>query len=141
MAKNDIKKPDLKMNVNLSPEAERYFRQFPDKLQKARRECVEAAGMIWSDETKDVTRREDHIDTGLYINSIGYRSDPAKPSDPEWDLTQNKDVTELVVGTGSSVTYAAALEKRYGLMAKGLDASTNRIRANMWRIVRRNIDL
>ena len=134
-----VKKPDMKINVTLSREAEIYFARFPDKLQKARRECVEAAGMIWSDETKDITTRENHIDTSLYVNSIGYKSDPAKPSDPEWDLKHNEDETELIVGTGSSVDYAAALEKRYGLMARGLDASTNRIDKIVPKIVQRNV--
>ena len=132
-----VKKPDMKINVTLSREAEIYFKSFPDKLQKARAECVEAAGMIWSDETKSITRHDNHIDTGLYINSIGYST--GSPSDPEWDLKNNKDETELIVGTGSSVTYAAALEKRYGLMARGLDASTNRIDKIVPKIVQRNV--
>lgn len=130
---------NLKFNVNLSPEAEAYFRKFPDKLKKARKECVERAGMIWSDETKEITTQENHIDTGLYVNSIGYST--GTPSDPKWDLSETNKGTKLTVGVGSRVDYAIHLEKRYNLMARGLDRSKDRIRANMWRAVKRNLEL
>ena len=130
---------NMTFRINLSPAAQSYFATFPAKLKKARREAVEVAGMVWSDETKAITREEDHIDTSLYINSIGYST--GSPSDPKWDLSEGSDKTKLTVGVGSSVHYAEHLEKRYNLMARGLDRAKSRIGDQVANAVRRNLDL
>ena len=64
MAKKDGMKFDIKISQDLYEWAD------PDKLREAREAAVTAAGMVWADETKELTRRENHIDTSLYVNSI-----------------------------------------------------------------------
>lgn len=132
-------KEDVRFEVELDKRAIDFFNRFPAKMEKAKREIVEANGMIWADETKAITRAEDHIDTGLYINSIGYST--GSPSDPQWDISKRGAVTQLVAGTGSSVTYAGALEKRYALMARGLDRAKPRMEKNIKSIVTRNLQI
>jgi hypothetical protein len=109
----------------------------PEKLTEARRNAVTAAGMVWADETKEIVREDDHIDTSLYINSIGYLTDiPAqdKTGKGSRTATQNDVVHELIEGTdttilltGSGVSYAEILEKKYNIMARGLDRASERM--------------
>ncbi|MCR8865052.1 hypothetical protein NQ109_19170 [Priestia megaterium] len=109
----------------------------PEKLKEARRNAVTAAGMAWADETKEIVREDDHIDTSLYINSIGYLTDiPAQDKTGKGSraATQNDVVHELIEGadttillTGSGVSYAEILEKRYNIMARGLDRASERM--------------
>lgn len=132
-------KTGVRIQIELDKQAERYFNSFPTKLVKARKEVVETAGKIWADETKSITREEDHIDTGLYINSIGYST--GSPSDPQWNVKESKSKTTLTAGTGSSVSYAAALETRYNLMARGLDRAKPRFERVLGNVVQRNLEL
>lgn len=101
-----------------------FQRNAPGKLQTARKRAVEAAGMVWADETKQITRDEDHIDTGFYINSIGYST--GSPSNPLYELDEGGGRTTLRIG--ADVPYAESLEKRYALMARGLDVAESRMR-------------
>lgn len=95
----------------------------PAVLKQARKKAVEAAGMVWADEAKSLTRREDHIDTGLYINSIGYAT--GDPNHPLYVLSEGSDQTELAIG--ANVAYAGALEKRYAIFARSLDTAKSRM--------------
>lgn len=106
------------------------LRSFDDtQMRKAREKAVEAAGMVWADETKEIVRQDDHIDTGLYVNSIGYvtgfGSVQAAEDDVVNELVSNRDTTTLKIG--SAVSYAPVLEKRYNLMARGLDRGQDRM--------------
>ncbi|MET3689888.1 hypothetical protein ABIC37_005438 [Priestia megaterium] len=129
------KKDKFKFDISISQEL--YEWADPDKLQEARKKAVEAAGMVWADETKELTREEDHIDTSFYINSIGYVSTipernksgkggrEATQADVIYSLEESMNETSLKIG--SAVPYAAALEKRFGLMARGLDRAKPRM--------------
>lgn len=106
------------------------LRNFDDTQMKAARErAVEAAGMVWADETKEIVREDNHIDTGLFVNSIGYVTTggtvPATASDVVNEMTSERDKTTLKIG--SSVVYAAPLEKKYNIMARGLDRAQERM--------------
>jgi len=93
------------------------------QMKKAREKAIEAAGMVWADETKEIVREDNHIDTGLFVNSIGYitigGTVQATENDVVNEMTSDRDTTTLKIG--SAVVYAAPLEKRYNLMARGLD--------------------
>lgn len=132
-------KEDVKFEVELDKRAKDFFMRFPARMDKVKDQVVEAAGKVWADETKAITREENHIDTGLYINSIGYST--GSPSDPQWEKSKRGSVTQLVAGTGSSVTYAAALEKRYALMARGLDRGKPRMQTVIQGIVKKNLEI
>ena len=84
---------------------------------------MEAAGMAWADEAKQITRDEDHIDTGLYINSIAVST--GSPSQPIWELQEGANTTTLTAG--ADVEYAESLEKRYSIFARGLDVGKTRM--------------
>lgn len=132
-------KTGVRIQIEIDKRAESYFKTFPNKLVKARKEVVETAGKIWADETKSITREENHIDTGLYVNSIGYSS--GSPSDPQWDLKEGGSKTTLTAGTGSSVSYAVFLEGRFNLMARGLDRAKPRFEKVLGNVVKRNLEL
>ncbi|MGI2329654.1 hypothetical protein [Planococcus sp. YIM B11945] len=129
-------KSGMNFKVNLDPSLKERFSDA--QLKEARKRAVEAAGMVWADETKEVTREDDHIDTSLYINSIGYvtnfAADPnsekgskqATESDVIHELIEEEDRTTLQIG--SAVSYAEFLEKRYNLMARGLDRAEPRMK-------------
>ena len=129
------KKDDLKFNINISQDL--YEWADPRKLREARKNSVTAAGMVWADETKELTREEDHIDTSLYINSIGYVSNfpetnksgqgsrQATQADVINELEEDSESTTLHIG--SAVEYADDLEKRFALMARGLDRAEQRM--------------
>lgn len=129
------KKDDLKFHIDISPEL--YEWADPEKLKEARKNAVTAAGMVWADETKEITREENHIDTSLYINSIGYvttfpetnKSGDGKKIASESDVIYEleEDSNQSTLHIGSAVKYAEALEKRYGLMARGLDRAKPRM--------------
>jgi adenylate kinase len=134
-------KKDIQFKVNIDAETLNFFKSvMPERLQRARKAAVETAGMIWADAAKEITRSEDHVDTSLYINSIGYvTGEPASESDVIHELDEQTDSTVLRIG--SSVDYAAVLEKRYAIMARGIDAATPRIRANVWRQVKKELKI
>ena len=129
------KKDNLKFDINISQDL--YEWADPRKLREARKNAVTAAGIVWADETKELTREEDHIDTSLYINSIGYvtnfpdtnksgqGSRQATEADVINELEENPDSTVLSIG--SAVEYAPHLEKRYAIMHRGLDRATPRM--------------
>lgn len=119
MANNNIK-----IDVTISAGALNFFQRNPRKLQEARKNVVEAAGMVWADEAKSITRAEDHIDTGLYINSIGYST--GSPSSPLYEL--NEGAKETVLQIGADVEYAIHLEKNYSIMARALDVAEPRMK-------------
>ena len=129
------KEPSMTMVINVDEEA--YIWGNPEKGKEARLKAVEAAGMVWADETKELVQAEDHIDTSLYINSIGYVTE--YPDDPNgsgkihagqddviYEVEEEDDLTRLRIG--SAVSYAEHLEKRYSLMARGLDIAKPRMR-------------
>ncbi|MGP4063089.1 hypothetical protein [Halobacillus sp. H74] len=119
-------KGSLKVDITLDSRARNFFDNAPEKLAEARKNVVEACGMVWADEAKKITRNENHVDTSLYVNSIGYvTGSPASQSDVINEL--NESGAETTLKTGSAVEYAASLEKRYGIMARGLDVSEGRM--------------
>lgn len=92
----------------------------PERLKEAREKAVIAMGMKWADTAKAYTRSEEHIDTGLYINSIGYHTGfPATQGDVIHTITNSQNVTHLDIG--SNVEYASDLEKRFAIFATALD--------------------
>lgn len=121
------KKDNLSIKIELDSRARNFFeRQAPQRLTEARKNAVEACGKVWADEAKDITTNENHIVTGLYVNSIGYvTGSPASQADVVHQLQQSSDKTVLT--TGSAVDYAATLEKRYAIMARALDVSEQRM--------------
>ncbi|MEH7114506.1 hypothetical protein V7124_19395 [Neobacillus niacini] len=115
----------IRIQVRIDPRALNFFQNHaPQKLKEARKRATHAAGMVWADESKGITRAEDHIDTGLYINSIGYST--GTPSNPLYEMNEGAEKTVLKIG--ANVEYAEVLEKRYSIMARGLDVGTNRMR-------------
>lgn len=128
------KKDSINIEVDLFKQAD-----YRERLTEARLKAVEAAGMVWSDTTKELTRNEDHIDTSLYVNSIGYITNTpatnksgkgekqATQDDVIYDIKEESDKTALKIG--SNVSYAEHLEKRFSLMARGLDIAKPRMKA------------
>ncbi|MFI8709944.1 hypothetical protein ACIGHG_23530 [Bacillus sp. NPDC077411] len=127
----------INIKVCLDPQARQFAQQIPGKLKEARKNAVEAAGRVWADEAKVITQEDDHIDTSLYINSIGYLTTipytnksgkgerVATEADVVHELTESTTSTKLE--TGSDVTYAAPLEARYNIMARALDRAEPRM--------------
>lgn len=117
----------LRMNIKIDQKAKNFFqREAPQKLREARGKAVEAAGMVWADEAKSITRADNHIDTGLFVNSIGINTgSPASESDVIHDISERGSKTVLRIG--SNVAYASTLEKRYNIMARALDSSEARM--------------
>lgn len=119
------KKYGIDISIDIEPKLLNYFNnEMPEKLQEARKNSIHAAGMVWADETKDITTAEDHIDTGLYVNSIGYAT--GTPSSPLYEMNEGRNESTLIIG--ADVSYASILEKRYSLMARGLDVSESRMK-------------
>lgn len=115
----------IHFNFELDQRALRYFqRTMPDKLRQARKNAVHAAGMVWADEAKQITRDEGHIDTGLYVNSIGHAT--GSPNSPLYQLEEGQNEAKLTIG--ADVRYAESLEKRYAIFARGLDVAESRMR-------------
>lgn len=123
MARNS--RSEHRMTIELDARATAFFERAPEKLKLARRRAVEAAGMVWADEAKEITRREGHIDTSLYVNSIGYST--GSPSKPLKELKETRDQTTLTIG--ADVEYAIHLERRYGIFARGIDLGQSRMNA------------
>lgn len=129
------RKSNMKFDVNISQDL--YEWADPQKLKEARKNAVTAAGMVWADETKDLVREEDHIDTSLYINSIGYvtnfpetnKSGQGSRQATEADVINEleEDARSTILRIGSAVEYADHLEKRYALMHRGLDRAKPRM--------------
>lgn len=113
--------PGITLEIN--DELNKLLKKYPERLKKARESAVEAAGMAWADEAKEITRADDHIDTGLYINSIGYAT--GANAQPLYEMESDDKKTTLLIG--ADVAYAEALEKRFGIMARGLDQATPRM--------------
>lgn len=98
----------------------------PDQLKAARQKAVTAMGMVWADQAKTITRAEGHIDTGLYINSIGYvTGSPATNEDVFYEMYESAQLTRLYIG--SNVEYAEDLEKRYNIFGNALDTGMPRM--------------
>jgi hypothetical protein len=117
----------MKITLKIDKKTERYFsKTMPEQLKKAKENAVEAMGKVWADDAKMITRDEGHVDTGLYVNSIGYTSgSPATAGDIIHDVVKSKD--KIILKTGSNVAYAGHLEKQYGIMAEALDTSQKRM--------------
>lgn len=116
---------NISFNMQIDAQAMRYFQHTaPQKLREARKKAVTAAGMAWADEAKRLTRSENHIDTGLYINSIGYAT--GEPNNPLYEMTESPGKTVLEIG--ADVAYAGSLEKRYALFARSLDTAQKRMK-------------
>ena len=118
---------DVKFQINVDKDTVNFFqKEMPQKLKEARKKAVEAAGKVWADEAKRITRNDNHIVTGLYVNSIGYNTgSPASETDVVHEITEGSTSTKLE--TGSNVAYASVLEKRYNIMGRALDSSQNRM--------------
>jgi hypothetical protein len=118
---------DVNFNLKIDKKTAKYFQKtMPHKLAEAKQRAVEAMGKVWADETKELTRNEGHIQTGLYVNSIGYNSGPpASDGDVIHKIVDKNGKT--ILETGSNVAYAGFLEKKYNLMARGLDISSERM--------------
>ncbi|MEK6459158.1 HK97 gp10 family phage protein [Heyndrickxia faecalis] len=117
----------MNFNLKIDKKTAKYFQKtMPHKLTEAKNRAVEAMGKVWADETKELTRNEGHIQTGLYVNSIGYNSgSPASDGDVIHKIVDQNGKT--ILETGSNVAYAGFLEKKYNLMARGLDISSERM--------------
>ena len=98
------KKDNLKFHIDISPEL--YEWADPEKLKEARKNAVTAAGMVWANKSGD----------GKKI---------ASESDVIYELEEDND--QSILHIGSAVKYAESLEKRYGLMARGLDRAKPRM--------------
>ncbi|AJO24785.1 hypothetical protein ESP47_14865 [Heyndrickxia coagulans] len=118
---------DMNFNLKIDKKTAKYFQKtMPHKLTEAKNRAVEAMGKVWADETKELTRNEGHIQTGLYVNSIGYNTgSPASDGDVIHKIVDKNGKT--ILETGSNVAYAGYLEKKYNLMARGLDISSERM--------------
>jgi hypothetical protein len=120
--------PDgMKFKLNIDKKTMRYFQKtMPGKFGTAKKKAVQAAGMVWADQAKEITRNEGHIDTGLYVNSIGYKSgSPTTEADVMNEIVDQHGKTVLRIG--SNVAYASHLEKRFNIMADALDQSKDRM--------------
>lgn len=118
------KNTDINFEITMDKRAIEWFTQAaPKQLQEAKKNAVHAMGIVWSDESKSITREDDHIDTGLYVNSIGYAT--GSPNSPLYEMSEETEKTELVIG--ADISYASALEKRYNIFARGLDLSHDRM--------------
>lgn len=127
---------DMNFNLKIDKKTANYFkRTMPHKLTEAKNRAVEAMGKVWTDETKLLTRNEGHIQTGLYVNSIGELTNygptegneavPATKNDVIHEIVDSGGKTILKIG--SNVAYAGYLEKKFNLMARGLDISSERM--------------
>lgn len=120
-----IQKSGMEMNIDKT--LDDFFKQAaPDKLKEIRKNAVTAMGMAWADQAKVITRAEGHIDTGLYINSIGYVTGaPASSEDVLYEMLETNQLTRLSIG--SNVHYAEFLEKRYNIFGNALDTAMPRM--------------
>lgn len=119
-----------KFNFSLDRDAENFLKDLESKLPEARENALEAAGMVWADEAKMIARRDQHIVTGNYVNSIGYVTDFSGPEGAEagtpiHEITLEGEKTNLEIG--SAVVYAGSLEKQYNIMGAALDSSLERM--------------
>lgn len=117
---------DINLKLTLDKQVISYFKNFPNELDQARKNALDAAGKVWADGAKSITRADGHVDTSLYINSIGYNSgSPASESDVFNEYEEQGSKATLKIG--SHVKYAGALEKRYNIMARAIDTSEDRM--------------
>lgn len=119
-----------KINFSLDREAENFLKNLESKLPEAREKALEAAGIAWADEAKMIARRDQHIETGTYVNSIGYVTDFSGPKGAEagtpiHEITLEGEKTNLEIG--SAVVYAGSLEKQFNIMGAALDSSLERM--------------
>jgi len=98
--------------------------KFPLIARNAIKKSLESAALPLEKATKELITREQHIVTGRYRASINYnvndgqsrdRSSASKPDDGIHNF-KNSDMT---LEAGTNVEYAASLEKRYSLLARG----------------------
>lgn len=118
----------LKMDEKLT----KFVRSYPKYFDEARDLALEAMAKRWVDGSREITSAEGHIDTGSYINSIGYAGHtPQKNGEPgfvgELINRKEKDGSEEHLMIGSGVDYAKKLEKRYSIMARALDANIDQM--------------
>lgn len=119
-----------------------FFSCFGDKLDKARMDVVDAAGVVWADSAKLITQADQHIDTGAYVNSIGYATNFSGPNGSEvgkviHDVQDEKTSTILTLGSG--VDYAESLEKKFNIFARALDESQDDITKVSTAIVKKTL--
>ncbi|USK72678.1 hypothetical protein [Peribacillus asahii] len=129
---------DIQASMTISREAYDWFLvHAPQKLTEARENAIKAMGMVWADEAKEITREDNHIDTSLYINSIGYNT--GSPSRPLYQINEGRTKTELEIG--ADISYASSLEQRYNIFARGLDRSNSRMERVATTQVQRTLEL
>jgi len=113
---------EIQLSIRFDKQMTSFFEK-QTKLNLASAKVVEACGKVWADEAKSITRIEDHVDTGLYINSIGYST--GEPSNPLYELETQTNRSILTIG--ADVEYAEALEKRFSIFARALDIAKPRM--------------
>lgn len=118
----------MKKNIGFAfdSKAREFMKGFESKLEEGRENATEAMGMVWADEAKMITLNERHVDTSAYVNSIGYETgfsgkEGTVVGEVIHDMKSEQNKTILNVGSG--VAYAAALEKKYSILARALDNS------------------
>lgn len=124
----------MKAEFKIDKKAKRYFKkELPNRIAKARKNMVAVAGKVWTDESKRITRDDGHIQTGLYVNSIGERTsysgskESVSPSDEDIINETTEDTNSATLSIGSNVAYAQKLEKQYNIMGRVLSQSEQRM--------------
>jgi len=101
------------------------------KLEDIQKKALEGAIFRWETETKMITTLEKHVVTGRYRASINNNSsdDFSHPSVAQ--SRPNDGIHEVLkynhIKAGSNVEYAASLEKKFGLMLRGLDRAKDKM--------------
>lgn len=117
-----------KSGFKFDKKSQKFIDEFEDRLETAREKSAEAMGMVWADNSKLITLNEKHVQTGAYVNSIGYASNFSDKDGNQGGVGQiihdmNNETHKTVLTLGSGVEYAEVLEKKYNIMARGLDSS------------------
>lgn len=123
------KSQNATVEIEMSGQLERFLKD-KKKFQEVRENAVEAAGRVYADEAKKVTQAGGHIDTGFYINSIGFPTSYSGPNGNRvgpriHQMDNSGSVTTLRIGSG--VEYAIWLEKRYNIFAKSLNSAKSKM--------------
>ena len=92
---------------------------------------IEQSMALWEAQAKALTTEERHVVTGRYRGSIN-QSKGSPPNYVDGNYSPNNDGIHERKGHlhwigGSNVEYASELEKKYSLMARGLDSIRNDI--------------
>lgn len=121
------------VDVNISGQLRKRMRKIPGALDQMKQNAVEAAADVFIMNTKEMVQREDHVDTALFINSIGKLSDypgvyktgrrgrAATAFDVVYNL--NKEGGKVTLEVGTNVPYAGILERRFSIFARSADQS------------------